>query len=110
MTENIRTELRIKKQQIGEIIAYKTQVAILRSKVKWYNEGEKNTKYFHNLEKWHFNSKTIRYLQSANGKKFSTGGEILDEAKNYYIFTRLQVLMSVIMIIFFFFLRLLKQS
>ena len=82
--ENIRTELRIKKQLIEEIIAYKTQGAILRSKVKWYNEGEKNTKYFHNLEKRHFNSKTIRYLQSANGKKFSTDVEILDEAKNYY--------------------------
>ena len=43
-----------------------------------------NTRYFHNLEKRHFNSKTIRYLQSANGKKFSTDVEILDEAKNYY--------------------------
>ena len=43
--ENIRTELRIKAIRRG---------AILRSKVKWYNEGEKNTKYFHNLEKRHF--------------------------------------------------------
>ena len=49
-----RTELRIKKLQLVEIIAYKTQGAILRSKVKWYNEGEKNTKSFHNLEKRHF--------------------------------------------------------
>ena len=32
--ENIRTELRIKKQQIGKIIACKTQGSILRSKVK----------------------------------------------------------------------------
>ena len=48
--ENIRTEPRIKKQLTEEIIAYKTQGAILRSKVKWYYEGEKNTKYFHNLE------------------------------------------------------------
>ena len=109
--ENIRTELGIKKQQLEEIITYKTQGTILRSKVKWYNKGEKNTKYFHNLEKRHFNSKTIRYLQSANGKKLSTDVEILDEAKSYNeIFTRLQVLMSMIMIIFFFPLRLLKQS
>ena len=36
--ENIRTELRIKKLQLEEIIGYKTQGAILRSKVKWYNE------------------------------------------------------------------------
>ena len=81
--ENIRTELRIKKLQLEEIITYKTQGAILRSKAKWYNEGEKNTKYFHNLEKRHFNSKTIKYLQSANGKKLSTDVEILEAAKNY---------------------------
>ena len=31
-----------RQQQIEEIIAYKTQGAILRSKVKWYNEVEKN--------------------------------------------------------------------
>ena len=58
--ENIRTELRIKKMQLEEIIAYKTQGAILRSKVKCYNEGEKNTKYFHNLEKRHFNSREFK--------------------------------------------------
>ena len=40
--ECIQTELRMKKQQIEDIIAYKTQGAILRSKVRWYNEGEKN--------------------------------------------------------------------
>ena len=42
LKESTRTELRIKKQQIEEIIAHKTQGAILRSKVKRYNEGEKN--------------------------------------------------------------------
>ena len=83
MKENIRTELNIKKHQIEGIIAYKTQGAILRSKVKGYNEGEKNTKYFHNLEKRHFNSKTKSNLQSENGKKFSTAAEveILGEGK-----------------------------
>ena len=60
MKENIRTEFRTKKQKIEKIIAYKTQGAILRSKVKWCNEGEKNTKYFHNLEKRHFNNKAIK--------------------------------------------------
>ena len=58
--EILHAELRIKKQQLEKIIGYKTQVVIIRSKVKWYNEGERNTKYFHSLEKRHFNSKTIR--------------------------------------------------
>ena len=40
--------------------------------MKWYNEGEKNTKYFHSLEKRHFNNKAIRYLKIENDKKIST--------------------------------------
>ena len=82
--EILQTELRIKKQQLEEIIGYKTQGAIIRSKVKWYNEGERNTKYFHSLEKRHFNSKTIRNLVTDDGTRVSTDVEILQEAKNYY--------------------------
>lgn len=82
--EILQTELRIKKQQLEEIIGYKTQGAIIRSKVKWYNEGERNTKYFHSLEKRHFNSKTIRNLVPEDSKRISTDAEILQEANNYY--------------------------
>ena len=82
--ECMQTELRMKKQQVEDIIAYKTHGAILRSKVRWYNEGEKNTKYFHSMEKRHFNSKTIRNLKIETDKKISTDSEILDEAKKYY--------------------------
>ena len=82
--EIFQTELRIKKQQLEEIIGYKTQGAIIRSKIKWYNEGERNTKYFHSLEKRHFNSKTIRNLVTDDGIRIFTDVEILQEAKNYY--------------------------
>ena len=33
---------------------YKTQGVILRSKAKWYEEGEKSTKYFLHLEKMNY--------------------------------------------------------
>ena len=81
--EILQTELRIKKQQLEEIIGYKTQGTIIRSKVKWY-EGIRNTKYFHSLEKRHFNSKTIRNIVTDDGTRISTDVEILQEAKNYY--------------------------
>ena len=56
-----------------EIIRDKTAGAILRStcKLKWYNEGERNTKYFHSLEKRHFNCKTISILKSENNGRIS---------------------------------------
>ena len=82
--EILHTELRIKKKQLEEIIGYKIQGAIIRSKVKWYNEGERNTKYFHSLEKRHFSTgKTIRNLVTDDGTRISTDVEILQEAKNF---------------------------
>ena len=62
----------------------KTAGAMLRSKIKWYNEGERNTKYFHSLEKRHFNCKTIRNLKTENNIRISKDAEILQEAKTFY--------------------------
>ena len=46
-----RKDLEDKMRELEKIIEYKTKGAILRAKCRWYNEGEKNTKYFLNLEK-----------------------------------------------------------
>ena len=81
--EILQTELRIKKQQLVEVIGYKTQGAIIRSKVKWY-KGEKKYKIFPQWEKRHFNSKTIRNLVTDDGIRIFTDVEILQEAKSYY--------------------------
>ena len=53
----IYKELDIKTLQLEKIAQYQTRGAILRSKARWYNEGEKNTKYFLNMQKRHFNKK-----------------------------------------------------
>ena len=50
----------MKKQEIWKkIIEYETKGAILRSKWRWHNEGEKNTKYFLNLKKRHYKNSVI---------------------------------------------------
>ena len=54
---DICKELDIKTLQFEKISQYHTRGAILRSKARWYNEGEKNSKYFLNLQKRHFNTK-----------------------------------------------------
>ena len=53
-------ELEKLKQKLEQIIEYKTKGSIIRSKARWFNEGEKNTKYFLNLEKRHCNKKQSR--------------------------------------------------
>ena len=54
---DILNELDVKILQKEEISKLKIQGTIIRFKARWYNEGEKNTKYFLNLEKRHFNKK-----------------------------------------------------
>ena len=54
---DILNALDVKILQKEEISKLKIQGTIIRSKSRWYNEGEKNTKYFLNLEKRHFNKK-----------------------------------------------------
>ena len=63
VSQNVIEPIKILKEELEKIIEYRTKGAILRSKSRWYNEGEKNTKYFLNLEKRHFKQGTIDRLQ-----------------------------------------------
>ena len=51
-----------KKSELNNLIYEKTQGIIMRSKVKWVEEGESGTKYFFNLEKRNAVKKTITKL------------------------------------------------
>ena len=41
---------------------------MFRSKVKWTKQGEKLTKYFFNLEKKHYLTKTLLQIKLHNGE------------------------------------------
>ena len=62
----------------------KVKGAIFRSKVKWIEEGEKNTKYFINLEKQNYNIKYIKTLIDNNGTSITDATAIMNEQKDYY--------------------------
>ena len=57
--------------ELNKITVYKTKGAIVRSRIRWHEEGERNTKYFLNLEKrWH--SKThITKLKNEDGREIT---------------------------------------
>ena len=52
------TNLRLEK-----LLQHKTKGAILRSKVRWFEHGERSTKYFLNLEKRNFCQKSVTKLK-----------------------------------------------
>ena len=62
----------------------KTTGAILRSKVRWNEEGERNTKYFYSLEKRHHDIKTVSKLKVGENCFKEDQFEILEEEKKFY--------------------------
>ena len=74
---DVQNKLEVKTQQREQICQFKTGGSIIRSRKRWYNEGEKNTKYFLSLGKRHHSNKTIKTLQLADGKLINTDREIL---------------------------------
>ena len=69
---------------LEDIIKWCTQGAILRCKARWYNEGERSTKYFLNLEKRHYKLNTINQLQIKENEFVTNYAEILAERETFY--------------------------
>ena len=72
------------KSELEEKLIEKTYGQIFRSKVKWYEEGEKNTKYFYALEKARYNAKTCYKIITEDGEEIVEQRKILEKQKNFY--------------------------
>ena len=84
LCEQLLDALKSKKEQYEMIIEHRTKGAILRSQCRWYNEGEKNTKYFLNLEKRHYKQGTISQLKINDDNFITKDSEILTECLSFY--------------------------
>ena len=72
------------KTDLEEAVFEKTKGIMFRSKVKWYEEGERNTKYFFALEKAKYNAKTCYKIIDEQGKETTEPEEILKVQRQYY--------------------------
>ena len=72
------------KEKMNELVKIKTQGAIIRSRQQWYEEGEKNSRYFFNLEKRNSNLKSINRLKLNDNTITEDPKNILNEMKQYY--------------------------
>ena len=57
---------------------------MIRAKARWHLEGERNSKYFCQLEKQNFIEKTIPKLIKENGEIVTNQEDILNEQKDFY--------------------------
>ena len=82
--KNIIHELQVEKSRLKKIMTYRTKGAILRSKVRWHEDGERNTKYFYSLEKRNYTNKAITRLKIAENVYTEDQFNILDKEKCFY--------------------------
>jgi len=68
---------------IESFINKETASAAFRCKAMYYEEGEKSSKYFYNLEKCNKNKKSISRLQTSSGL-LSDSNDILNEEVRFY--------------------------
>ena len=72
------------KADLNDLIIEKTKGAIFRSKAQWFNESEKPTKYFLNLEKTRSAAKGIVALKKENGQEIHNDKQIMKEIYDFY--------------------------
>ena len=70
--------------ELDRLIQVKTEGAIIRSRAKWVEAGEKNTKYFLNLEKSYNSCKSINRIKDENGLIVCDQQLVLQALKNYF--------------------------
>ena len=72
------------KIDLEERLFERTKGIMFRSKAKWYEEGERNTKYFFALEKAKYNAKTCFSIIDEQGSEHSNPSDILQLQKLFY--------------------------
>ena len=78
LLENTKIELEDK-------VMERIQGVMFRSKVKWYEEGEKSTKYFFALEKAKYNAKTCYKMLDDHDQEVVCPEEILKLQRDFYV-------------------------
>ena len=81
---NLTDEVGSVKLQLKKISEHKTKGAIIRSRVRWYEHGERNNKYFTNLEKRAHDKKHIAKLKTGEDEYLEEPNQILSEMENFY--------------------------
>jgi len=71
------------KTELSRIYEERADGAIIRSKMRWIEHGEKPTKYFFNMERRNYNKKTITELTMAEGTTISNDDDILKEIRGF---------------------------
>ena len=76
--------LQIAKERLELIRKQKLEGIIVRSRAKWYEEGERSSSYFLSLEKQMFSDKLIASMKDDNDKLITNQKQIMNRIVDYY--------------------------
>ena len=82
--DSVLDEINIIKNELESEHLLKTKGVIIRSRLRWYEKGEKSTKYFLNLEKRRANTKSLSKLINERNEEITDQRQILQEEKMFY--------------------------
>ena len=82
--KNLLNELYATNRRLRALMRQKTKGAILRSRARWQEKGEHNTKYFLNLEKRNHCRKNVTKLKINDYEYTANQFEILSEERKFY--------------------------
>ena len=83
-SDSLRSEFERIKTKLSKIASVKTRGTIIHSRARWYEHGEKNSKYFYNLEKTNQRKKHIMSLKINDYAKLTDPKEILEEEERFF--------------------------
>ena len=69
--------------EFDKIIDMETKGLIIRSRIRWFEEGEKSSRYFCNLEKRSGEKKCIHRIKNEDDEIISDHSAVLDEIHNF---------------------------
>ena len=82
-TKNLE-ELECLQTEYDSMYDYITQGAIIRSRATWYEFGERNNKYFLNLQNFNKKKSTVRKVFNREGKLTTDPKQIMNELEAFY--------------------------
>ncbi len=82
--EKIHKDLNSANLELQKLVDEKTKSAMFRCRTKWYEDGEKSSKYFFNLEKSNFNKKVMNSTYLPDGTLSKDPDKILNEQRKFY--------------------------
>ena len=80
-TQNQRDQVKIKIELLERQKSHAAQVC---ARVKWVEEGEKNKKFFFNLEKSRANSKIMERVTDDKGRTFTKQVDIMNAQRDFF--------------------------